>query len=797
MSRRLFKIFMLVVFIAVSTHVLHANSESKSLTVQGKTNNSTNKLSYTRFVNMYYMSANAAYLWIIHSASISPSGWILNTTSSRALGGGQADATISTAELFGPHIHGQIYKNGGGGGTMPEFDVYGQHSGSLALDREKDKIAVGTSGTFALKENGSTVSGAYWKCYLQSASAPAWASGGGSIGLPTAGTTAPGNYIVEARSDSNNDKDKKTSTFTYIGVASVSAGTITSTTDSPGANETIYIAIGSSAFNVTATPEPSGSWPTSFPAWKLDDNAAGTTGSSTYSFNPTIADDYKVAAFCGSSYSKAMKVAVVEVASISGHGKTSTIENVPTTWDDAQTIYCAPYVDANLTATPNPTPTWPTDEPTWHCECSWPYCQHLTATGASCTFNSSGSGEYIVRSECGTSKKRIKIYNMVPKLYSVEFKDAITIKRDTGTQAAYSGAHWKDDNLDGDTNDANDARYPVAYVSTDKSSVSSVKFKTENGKSYDVTFTPKIRFDTSFFGSYSNIVSASASGSEISYTSSSTPPVKAVIQIPDQFESSAEVGYDSSYSTRWDISFNNEDDWIDISGNSSNELYLTLQSGATTAFETVLHIGCTNADGETTAAGVVADIWSEFSDRDVDRKDDNLLTYNGGTDCNGLAGLLKDETGDCRDWADFFLACLDAQGALAGYSTKRVVASYSSTYMLMKTWLFPGDTNDTTWVNAYSGSNPRYTQCNPVAGMPYQGDENPDAARFGFHQIVYHGTIGAYTYYDPTYGNKTDTKSTLAVAKNAYENSSVQGFLDDTSDEMKLNNISSLEISIP
>ncbi|MDD2480482.1 MAG: hypothetical protein PHS31_11400 [Victivallaceae bacterium] len=219
MSKKLLKIFMLVIFIASSVHVLHAEAESKSLTVEGGTNNSGNQLKYTRFVNMYYMAANASTGWTIHSANIQPSNtWTLSTTSIRALGGGQADEGSSTAELFGAHIHGQISQNGGSGGTMPVFDVYGQHSGTLALDREKAKIIVGDSTTFSLKENGSTVSSAYWRCYLQGASPPEWTSGGGSINLPTAGITTPGNYIVEAKSDSNNDKDKKASTFAYIKV---------------------------------------------------------------------------------------------------------------------------------------------------------------------------------------------------------------------------------------------------------------------------------------------------------------------------------------------------------------------------------------------------------------------------------------------------------------------------------------------------------------------------------------------------------------------------------------------------
>ena len=222
MKRNLLKVFMSVVFIAVSMQGLRAESEAKSLTVKGGTNNSSSKLNFTRFVNVYYMAADAAPSWTIHSATVSPSKtWTINTSPSRALGAGKADAEVATAELFGAHIHGTISKGGGGGGTMPEFDVYGKHSGSLVLEQEKDKIIAGTAGTFVLKENGSTVSVAYWKCYLQNKPAPDWTAGTGSVTLPAAGTTAPGKYIVEAKSDSDNVKDKKTSRFIYMKIKSL------------------------------------------------------------------------------------------------------------------------------------------------------------------------------------------------------------------------------------------------------------------------------------------------------------------------------------------------------------------------------------------------------------------------------------------------------------------------------------------------------------------------------------------------------------------------------------------------
>ncbi|MCK4983051.1 MAG: hypothetical protein KAS17_09020, partial [Victivallaceae bacterium] len=480
----------------------------------------------------------------------------------------------------------------------------------------------------------------------------------------------------------------------------------------------------------------------------------GTTLISSYYFSNSTPGIYTISAKRDEATGSAT-IKNIGVASISGHGKTST-ESAEANLGDDETIFCAPYIDASLTANTDPSgQSWPTDEPTWHCECSWPYCQHLTANGASCVFNGSGTGAYIVRAECGNSHKRIKIENLVPKLYSVEFTDDITIKRDTGTQATYSGAHWKDDNLDGDASDANDACYPVAYVSTDKCKVGSAVFKLPNSKSYDVSFSAKVRFDTSFWSSYSSEVTGSASGSTITCSN---------VQFPDQFESSAEVGHDSSYSTRWDISFNDGDNWTDIDGDTSNELYLTLQSGATTAFETVLHIGCTNADGETTAAGVVADIWSEFSDRDVRSKSNMRFIYwLTSSPAQTLADMLKTTDGDssCLAFAQLLEATLEAQGLSASVIELTPV---DGDVMLVKNWNYgnninsgPNHTNDST----RSGDDLLVT--NPSATFNWTcilpgNDLTIDSTRGGDDVIkdgIFYGTNFPYAYsYDVKSGSR-------------------------------------------
>jgi len=93
-----------------------------------------------------------------------------------------------------------------------------------------------------------------------------------------------------------------------VGVASVSAGGVTSETDNPGASETVYVAKGSpgATIPVTAAPNPSGSWPSGRPTWNVSNPTAvpiDTAGTTT------------VTATCGTS-SCAINIVVVEVGSI-------------------------------------------------------------------------------------------------------------------------------------------------------------------------------------------------------------------------------------------------------------------------------------------------------------------------------------------------------------------------------------------------------------------------------------------------------------------------------------------------
>lgn len=91
--------------------------------------------------------------------------------------------------------------------------------------------------------------------------------------------------------------------FTVVEVASVSCSGITSTTDTPGDAETVYVAIGAEDATVTisATPSP-GPWPSGKPTWSIT-NPDGSPGDGQTSINALIdtAGTYAVSATCGDS----------------------------------------------------------------------------------------------------------------------------------------------------------------------------------------------------------------------------------------------------------------------------------------------------------------------------------------------------------------------------------------------------------------------------------------------------------------------------------------------------------------
>jgi len=143
-----------------------------------------------------------------------------------------------------------------------------------------------------------------------------------------------------------------------------------------------------------------------------------------------------------------------------------------------------------------------------------------------------------------------------------------------------------------------------------------------------------------------------------------------------------EVDYFENFDLSWYLSTDPEapdEDWI-LVGETNHELYVLYDTplmiiadpltGITQPFHTLIHLGCTNADGLNTPSAIVDAVYAEFDDQDVRSYGGTMpMTYWGPintpqTDglCWSTFGLLNFQDGRCDAWASFFDDILKMQG---------------------------------------------------------------------------------------------------------------------------------------
>ena len=303
-----------------------ANAESQTGTVSGEApdavvhfNNKTD--------SSYSMHAQSSGGWVFTEDFSwgGPNGWYSDAKYSIAC---ERIPLVETAFVdaslcFGASMNGSMYKPGGEGGspipwsvssafhTAPQPYIYPAESifakgEPQALRYIVDNVMTSAPGGF-WKYNGATVAG--------NSVQTGWQNIGSSYTLPS--TLDAGLYTVNAARNSAGAFGAS-ATVDIVGVKQLSATfgstTITSTTDSPGENQTLYVPKVPSGSNITitATPEPGSAWPNNYPVWQ------GATGNgSTATFTPSSAGETIITATCGTSV-KAIKIIVVEIVSISG-----------------------------------------------------------------------------------------------------------------------------------------------------------------------------------------------------------------------------------------------------------------------------------------------------------------------------------------------------------------------------------------------------------------------------------------------------------------------------------------------
>jgi len=500
-----------------------------------------------------------------------------------------------------------------------------------------------------------------------------------------------------------------------------------------------------------------------------------------YDFTPPDPGVYNIGAVATDKSGSDSGVAtVVGVASISGpNNKSSSRKEAPSSiddWTSTETIYASPCALVNLTANITPAVTL-TDEIKSAIEWSSSGTGTVTQDSSDplkAVFKDTLAGDNVITVKCGTSQRVILVRVVIPKIHAVTFTGNKTILKDDSS-GSYSGPDWQDDDLDGTSDltnanaDSSKPYHPIAYRSTDTMEIIDATFKLDarnakneliSGVSYDVTSTTtKLRFTP-----YTLLSSNDWAYSDFTLNGNS-------VAANNQFYYSYQVGYKSNLQLAWEVGFGESEDSLEwYRSYSENEFYLTKMAPTTSdTFETVFHISCTMATGETTNSGIVSDVWGHFSGRGVQRKDGNSLYYYKSyrnVNCD-TASLLFNKDGQCGSWAMFLIACLGIQG-IPTTDIKYVFARPSNANgFIVKNWTFadPGSSGDANfpYINAVSGNvclDTSYSwgtpnEVNYTSGTAGQNNSKP-ASLFGNHQMIkYNGT-----YYDASYGlTHSDTVS--------------------------------------
>ena len=247
-----------------------------------------------------------------------------------------------------------------------------------------------------------------------------------------------------------------------------------------------------------------------------------------------------------------------------------------------------------------------------------------------------------------------------------------TVKSDDGT-TDYTGPQWQDPDRDGNAADGHS--WPLCFTRNTKMIVA--------GKWYmeptNLAVTIKIKGDGPGNLDFPETM-ATISGNDITLTNA---------ECSNPFTNQVDI-FDPM-SIDWKVSFDSGSTWCNA-GNNTNQCYVTLGDPLTTVYQTLVHLGCKNADGQSNADETADSIYTEFTDRIVCRVSDNeQMTYwaqgndPGATETGDIL-QRADANGNCQAWSALFRDFLRVQGITAD----RIKASPVSPDLsiLVKNWKF-------------------------------------------------------------------------------------------------------------
>ncbi len=337
-----------------------------------------------------------------------------------------------------------------------------------------------------------------------------------------------------------------------------------------------------------------------------------------------------------------------------------------------------------------------------------------------------------------------------------------------GAIVDYTAPHWRDVNRDGKaTTNFNDLangerNFPVAFTRNTKPKVKG-KLKIgglPSGMSVSMRATSP---QGPQFPEKATTVSAEGIVEMTEFSESSMPWQNMVRFWSATGSETFITTGDNAFCLDWEINVNGSG-WSKVA-RTKHTVYVTYADPIGTASalrrETLFNLGCRNAVGGTTAELIVPAIYSEFTDRLVERvkpssgeRDGDPMEYWATENDQGATteDLLEDGTATCGAWARFFIDCLRAQGIegeLSRILPKTTGAATALSAALNAkyggTWSI-GPREDYLYIrnwNIADSFNPI-----PIDGVAAQHNSDP-VSKFGDHSVArYGGKI-----YDPSYGS--------------------------------------------
>lgn len=350
-------------------------------------------------------------------------------------------------------------------------------------------------------------------------------------------------------------------------------------------------------------------------------------------------------------------------------------------------------------------------------------------------------------------EKEYEVIVLHPVLKSIRYKDSHNIKSDTTGNPLVSSQkdHW-----------TVSEQHSVAYTKNKEPKIEKIVIEMGYDLSTLTDSTPTVKLK----GTYPD---------NGTFAEKTVPTLATEITLTDMTGTGViadKIDYIDDFKITWQIVIDDnpafEVKYGDDNTLKGNEMYVTgADPSGNSLLETVIHIACTKAKGQTSDSGIISGIWGYFETRAVTRKDTNItLQYYGNWSTQNVTtpDLIKYRDGQCSSWTKLFLDTLKAHGINTSNSYIMVgwrATANNTNGILVQNWRFSGTGKSglapvypyinilTVGANFYAPESSSYVYQEVFPPSSIKGQNNGNTPKsFNNHQFAQIGGV----YRDPSYG---------------------------------------------